>query len=419
MMRTEQPSWSLSARWILPVDQPPIEGGIVVIQGERIIAVEKHGDRKPDQDLGDYAILPGLVNAHTHLDLTGLRGVAPPSPDFTAWLRSVIVHRRNRSPEQVKADSRAGLAESLRFGTTLLGDIAAGGLTWPVLAQGPMRAVVFYEVLGLPRGRAEQAWTAAEDWLSAHPGTATCRPGLSPHAPYSVSDWLFYRAAEAANRLRLPLATHLAETAEECELLAEHRGPFVDFLAELGVWAPDSLVTSPEEVGLIYDGYVPDPFVPRLYIHGNHLDPALLHAVCRGAVVYCPRTHAAFGHPPHPFRDFLSRGVRVALGTDSLASNPDLDLLAEARYLHWHYPDFPADRLLHMATLAGAEALGWADETGSLTPGKSADLLVVPLAGNADADPHRQVFDASATLAPRRVMFRGQWVWGDPADCTV
>jgi aminodeoxyfutalosine deaminase len=419
MMHSRQSLWTLSARWVFPVDQLPIEGGNVVIHGGRIIAVEKHGACKPDINFGDCAIFPGLVNAHTHLDLTGLRGLAPPSPDFTAWLRSVIGHRRKRSPEQVQADSRAGLAECLRFGTTLLGDIAAGGLTWPVLAQGPLRAVVFYEMLGLPQGRAEQAWTAAEDWLSAHPPTATCRPGLSPHAPYSVSDWLFYRAAEAANRLRLPLATHLAETAAECELLAGHRGPFVDFLAELGVWAPDSLVTSPEEVGLIYDGYVHHLHVPRLYIHGNHLDPALLHTVSRGTIVYCPRTHAAFGHPPHPFQDFLSAGVRVALGTDSLASNPDLDLLAEARYLHRLCPDFPGDRLLHMATLAGAEALGWADETGSLTPGKSADLLVVPLAGDADADPHRRVFDASATSAPRRVMIRGQWVWGDPADCTV
>jgi cytosine/adenosine deaminase-related metal-dependent hydrolase len=353
-----------------------------------------------------------LVNAHTHLDLTGLRGLAPPSPDFTGWLRNVIIHRRNRSPEQVQADLRAGLAESLRFGTTLLGDIAAAGLSWPLLAQGPARAVVFYELLGLPQERAEPAWTAAEAWLGAHPGTATCRPGLSPHAPYSVSDWLFHRAAKAANQLRLPLATHLAETAAECELLAEHRGPFVDFLAELGVWVPDNLVTSPEEVGLIYDGDVHDPAVPRLYVHGNYLDPMLLHIVSRGTLVYCPRTHAAFGHPPHPFRDFLSRGVRIALGTDSLASNPDLDVLAEARFLHRLYPDLPGDRLLHMATLAGAEALGWANETGSLTPGKSADLLVVPLAGNESDDPHRRVFDAAASVAERQVMIRGQWVCG-------
>src|SRR5712692_5112142 len=124
MMRSKQPAWSLSARWILPVDRDPVEGGIVVIQGERIIAVEKHGDRKPDWDFGDCAILPGLVNAHTHLDLTGLRGLTPPSPDFTAWLRSVIVHRRSRTLEDVRTDIREGLAECLRFGTTLLGDIS-------------------------------------------------------------------------------------------------------------------------------------------------------------------------------------------------------------------------------------------------------------------------------------------------------
>jgi cytosine/adenosine deaminase-related metal-dependent hydrolase len=400
--------WTLTARWVFPVDGPPLERGVITIEEDRIAAVEPRGARAPDVDLGDAAILPGLVNAHTHLDLTGMRGLAPPTPDFTAWLRQVIGHRRGRTPEQVQADIRAGIAESLRCGTALMGDIAAGGLSWPALAQAPLRAVVFYELLGLPPGRAEQAWAAAEDWLPAHPSTVTCRPGLSPHAPYSVSDWLFSRAAAAAARLSLPLATHLAETAAECELLTDHRGPLVDFLAELGVWAPDCLVTSPEEVALMYDGYAPDPHVPRLYVHGNYLDLALSHLVSRGTIVYCPRTHAAFGHPPHPFRDFLARGVRVALGTDSLASNPDLSLLEEARFLHRRYPDVPGDVVLRMATLSGAEALGWANETGSLTPGKSADLVVLPLPMEDQADPHRLALESDQPV--ERVLWRGRWL---------
>ena len=144
---------------------------------------------------------------------------------------------------------------------------------------------------------------------------------------------------------------------------------------------------------------------PLLYVHGNYLRPdAPLPK--NASIIYCPRTHAAFGHPPHPFRDFLARGVRVAIGTDSLASNPDLDVLAEIRFLHRLYPDVPGAVLLRMATLSGAEALGWADETGSLAPGKSADLVVVPLAGD-DADPYRLLLGADAAV--RRVLFRGRW----------
>src|SRR5262249_1272892 len=119
-------------------------------------------------------------------------------------------------------------------------------------------------------------------------------------------------------------------------------------------------------------------------------------------------------HPPHPFRDFLARGVRVALGTDSLASNPDLDMLAEARFVHRRYPDVSGATLLRMATLAGAEALGWADETGSLEPGKSADLVMLPLSGKEEDDPHRLIFDSD--VPDRAVLWRGRWTRGSPGE---
>jgi cytosine/adenosine deaminase-related metal-dependent hydrolase len=395
-------TWTLTARWVFPVTAPPLERGLITVAGERIAAVEPHGARRADVDLGDAAALPGLVNAHTHLDLTGMRGLAPPSPDFTGWLRGVIAHRRARSPEQVHADVAAGLAESLRCGTTLLADISGDGGTWDALAAAPLRAVIFREILGLPMDRAAKAWGDATAWLAAHPATPTCRPGLGPHAPYSVRSALFFAAATAG----APSSVHLAESAAERELLGHRRGPFVSFLRDLGVWAPDGLADDPEHVLRLFNG-----LTPVLFAHGNFLR-ADSPIPDNGTVVYCPRTHAAFGHPPHPFRDFLGRGVRVALGTDGLASNPDLDLLAEARFLHRLYPDFPGAELLHMATLAGAEALGWADETGSLEAGKSADLTVIPLSSPQDGDPHRLVF--ASDLPVRRVLFRGRWTVGGP-----
>jgi cytosine/adenosine deaminase-related metal-dependent hydrolase len=264
-----------------------------------------------------------------------------------------------------------------------------------------LRAVVFDEVLGLPRTQAHQAWDKISS-LSNRSREETYRPGLSPHAPYSVRASLFRAVARVCEKRQLPLAIHLAETRDELELLEHQRGPLVPFLSELGAWDAHGLVKGIEQV-LRLNARVPN----FLLIHGNYLKPDL-EFPAGASVIYCPRTHAAFGHAPHPFRELLARGVRVALGTDSRASNPDLDMLAEARFLHRHYPDVPAATLLRMITLSGAEALGWHEETGSLTPGKSADLCALPLPAEKSLDPHELIFSSSARI--QAVLFRGKWL---------
>lgn len=399
---------TLTARWLLPGDGPPLEGGTITLAGGSIIAVEPRGRRRPDVDLGNVALLPGLVNAHTHLDLSGMRGKCPPTPDFVGWLRQVIAHRQATTPEQTQADIRAGLAECLRFGTTLVGDIASVGASWEALAESPVRAVVFYEVLGLSLERAQEADRIAAQWLATHPATSTCRPGISPHAPYSVRASLLSAMAELAQRFDAPLTIHLAESQEELELLHHQRGPFVAFLKERGVWDRDGLIASPGRVMEVCSSLVSH----GLFVHGNYLAPSA-RIPRHSTVVFCPRTHAAFGHPPHPFRDFIARGTRVALGTDGLSSNPDLDLLAEARFISRRYPDFPGEQLLRLATLSGAEALGWADVTGSLTPGKAADLVTVPLPDDDLNDPFNLLFASSHPV--QSVMIGGHWAWNAPA----
>jgi cytosine/adenosine deaminase-related metal-dependent hydrolase len=188
------------------------------------------------------------------------------------------------------------------------------------------------------------------------------------------------------------------------DLLENHRGPFVPFLQSLGVYDPAGLVASTEAVVASLN---PSPRL--LLVHGNHLDPEMVLPTT-ASVVYCPRTHAAFGHPPHPYRRFLERGVRVALGTDGRSSNPDLDILAEARWLHRHDPTLPAEVLLRMITLDAADALGWADECGSLEHGKSADLVVVPLPGaSSESD---RIFGHNAPVAG--TLFRGKWRGSPP-----
>jgi cytosine/adenosine deaminase-related metal-dependent hydrolase len=363
-------------------------------------AIEPRGKRSADEDLGNAAIIPGLVNAHTHLDLSGTRGQIPPSdPDhFPDWLRAVIASRIARTAEQVRAEIQLGRQECLRFGTTLVGDISADGGSWEALATSPMRAVVFRELIGLSEPRARAAAEAGALWYETHRSTATCRPALSPHSPYSARKSLLLHSGESGL-----VAIHLAESPGEMELLRSHSGPFVPFLQRLGAWDETGFVDSIETI------IRANRHAPRaLFVHANYLplEAAKLFQP-NMSIVYCPRTHAAFQHAPHPFREFLERGVRVCLGTDSLASNPDLDLLAEARFVHQQYPDFPGDRLLRMATLSGAEALGWADECGSLEVGKSADLAVVPLP-DQDGDPYELLF--AQQPGSRLSIFRGQTV---------
>src|SRR5262245_55890786 len=285
MAQTPDQPWTLTARWVFPVAGPPLERGTVTIDGERVAAVEPHGRRRPDVEFGDCALLPGLVNAHTHLDLTGMRGLAPPSPDFTGWLRKVIGYRRGRTAEQVQADVRDGLGECLRTGTTLIGDVSAGGASWDVLGSAPTRAVVFYELLGLTPDRAEAALSTAGAWLAGRADTPACRAGLSPHAPYSARATLIARAALLARQPRRPVAIHLAESLDELELLHRRRGPFVAFLKALGVWDPEGLADSPAAVMKLCDQRV-----PKLFVHGNHLAPSA-RVPRNSTVVYCPRTH--------------------------------------------------------------------------------------------------------------------------------
>lgn len=380
-----------TARWLFPIDAPPLERGTITIAHDKIVAVETHGTRTPAVDLGNAAIVPGFVNAHTHLDLTGARGLCPPMPDFTQWLRSVIAFRRARTTEQVQADIATGIAEGFRYGATLIGDIASGGASWDLLTDAKGRFVVFHELLGLTEEGAKQGWQNTKLWLSQRNTHELCYAGVSPHAPYSVHRTQY----SVLGTLALPIATHLAETNEELQLLRDHTGPFVEFLKLLGVWNPD---------GLIADPWTVIGALPRgLFVHGNYLDPATPFLPTQ-TVVVCPRTHAAFAHPHHPFPKM---NVRVALGTDSLASNPDLDILAEARFLRRHYPEVEPAAIMRMLTLSGAEALGFDNVTGSLTVGKSADLVIMPLPSDDRDDPHDLLLDSVLPIS--RVMFRGEW----------
>ncbi|MFV1966765.1 MAG: amidohydrolase family protein, partial [Pirellulaceae bacterium] len=394
---------SCRARWILPVDSRPIRNGLLTVKGDRIVAVGDGPSRSDTVDFGNAVLLPGLVNAHTHLEYSerespiGQHGMA-----FVDWIAEVVAWKRARDADPAKGlrrrsqAVRRGLMECGRSGVTSVGEIAT--LPWtcePYVASAGIDCVAFLEVIGLAKANENGLMDAVEQFVLAREDThrgMDC--GVSPHSPYSVNRDLLSHICEWSAKAKLPVAMHLAETAEELQLLATGEGPFVDLLLSLGAW--DATAFSP--------GGRPTSYLERLarchralVIHGNFLDEDEIRFVAehgdRMSIVYCPRTHAYFGHPRYPLAEMLAAGVNVALGTDSRASNPDLCLLKEMRYVAKTYPEIDWSDVIRMGTLAGAQALGIVGRAGSLTPGKNADFVAVRLPDDSASRPETLLED--------------------------
>jgi len=395
---------TLAARFVFPVEGPPISNGWVAIRDGRITALGGPGERTPDIDLGNVAITPGFVNAHTHLELNPL-GIEADDPsrwpeDQVDWLKQVVDHRRAQPGERFEIAVRRHLNALLNAGTTFVADTSTLGRSWEAIADAPLRGVVFSELIGLKRMRGLETSRRAWEWIGAidpaEQVRANARPGLSPHAPYSTAGWLYHRAASVG----LPLSTHLAELPEERELLATRSGRLRAFLEEIDAWDPEWEPISSEPADYIRQGALRE--ADWIVAHGTYLEPSHYwrlrpEASANGhrvAVAYCPRTHARFGHRSHPYRSMLERGVVVCLGTDSLASTPTLSILDEMRFLRAADRELPGALLLTMGTLFGAWAFRAETVTGSLKPGKSADLAVVALPDREDPDPYDSLFDS-------------------------
>jgi cytosine/adenosine deaminase-related metal-dependent hydrolase len=314
-----------------------------------------------------------------------------------------MLQRTRLSDDELAARSehgaRQGIAQSLRFGVSTVGDISRQcSVTRPILARSPLRAVSYGEVMAMAqrRGRLEEHIAVAADSACR---TSRLQIGISPHAPYSVEPQGYQRCLQVARQRALPLTTHLAESAAELPFLFDHSGP----LREL--W--DAWLTWDDRVPRYAGG--PIRFArdlglldyPSLLAHVNYVDDEELDILARGqaSVVYCPRTHAFFAHPPHRFRDMLARGINVCLGTDSCASSSDLDLRAELRLEKQLAPAMPLQEMLALVTSNAAAALGLQQVTGDLRPGLAADLLVL-------AGPPESLLDA--TTSPAALLVAGQ-----------
>jgi len=367
--------FALQARWVVPIETPPIEGGVVTIDGDKIIAV---GTRTDDvttvQDLGDVVLIPGLVNAHTHLEFSQLANpLGQPGLSLPEWIQLVIAGRKQ--PSDAAIGLVAGLQESLRSGVTSLGEISTTALPVGAFDSLP-ELVAFQEVIGFSAARIDSVFRALEARIQASP--IHYRHGVSPHAPYTVHPELLQRIIELACRHRLPVAMHLAESREELQLLRENKGPFRELLEAQSMW--DSDVFAPSLEPLDYLRILAQ--APRsLVVHGNYLSQQEIEFIADSrhqmSIVYCPRTHAYFGHPPYPLQEILAAGGQLAVGTDSRASNPDLSLLSELQFIAQTHPNLAPEQVFRLGTLSGAEALGIENQVGSLVPGKLANLTTI------------------------------------------
>jgi aminodeoxyfutalosine deaminase len=370
------------AAWVLPIAAPPVRDGWVLLDAGRIRA---SGVGEPPLsvvnplvvetiDLGDAAILPGLVNAHTHLELSWMRNQVPPSDSMPAWASQLMALRRGST-----GDPAAPIVDAVRdvraAGTSLVGDVTNTLAAYDVLGDSELSAAIFRELLGFNAPDPEQLVADAGAQLKALMPLVWLRPSIVPHAPYSVSPALFAAIARAAGDRAISI--HLGESAEELQFLRDGTGAWRELLGQLGVWndrwQPPGCgpVEYLERLGLLNHRL--------LAVHGTHLDDGELAKLAgvRATVVTCPRSNRWTGAGVPPIERFYASGVRVAIGTDSLASVQDLNLFAELAAVRHLAPDVPAARILKSATLDGAVALGFQADYGSIEVGKLADLIAV------------------------------------------
>lgn len=376
------------ARWVLPISAAPIENGTVAVAHGRIAYVGSRSGAPPgsDSDLGDALLMPGLVNAHTHLELTVMRGFLE-DLDFAQWImRLNRVKRAVLDREQMLDGARLGVEEGLRAGITTYADTCDTGVAFDAMREAGVRGIVYQEVFGPDPAACEQAMTELRAKVLAmrQRETPLVRVGVSPHAPYTVSDLLYEAVARYAEEETLPVAVHIAESEVERRLVEEGEGVFADGLRKRNIGVAPRARSSVELLERTR-------ILKRrpLMIHCVRVDATdiALMAAASVPVAHCPASNAKLGHGIAPLLEMIEAGLTVGLGSDSVASNNAMDMLAESRSAVFsqrarlaRHDALSARDALFLATIGGAKALGLEREIGSLEAGKSADLAAFPLA---------------------------------------
>lgn len=376
-----------TAKWVVPVTQPPILNGCVVEHEGRIVYVGS-ADGAPageDHDLGESVLLPGIVNAHTHLELTSMRGFLE-DLCFNDWIDKLRSSRKEALTDEMLLDSaRFGIVEGLHAGITTYADTCSTGLVMQAMLEMGVRGIMYQETFGSAPEQCDESMAVLRAALArlAPMQTDLVRLGVSPHAPYTISDSLYAASARLANELGLPMGLHIAESASEQEIVCNASGPFAE------EWRLRGLTVTPRArtpVALLEATGCLSP--STMLIHCVQLDAEDIDTIARHgcSVAHCPASNAKFGHGISPVADLLAKGVIIGLGSDSVASNNRMDILEEARLailfqraVKQSERAFSAQQALELATIGGARALGIGDKVGSLEVGKDADLAAFSL----------------------------------------
>jgi len=425
----------IRARTVVTMDAAPIENGAVAVSGNQIddslsgsspsraarlcraapagsvVDVGRFDELKTRNagqivDLGEQALLPGLINAHCHLDYTCLRGKIPPQRTFADWIRAINAEKARLSPKDYLSSINEGFAEAKRFGTTTIANLTAFPDLIPQI-QAPIHTCWFTELIDVrARKHAKEIVDVAIESL----GRARSDPvlseaeggvprGLAPHALFTASKNLFECCEEIALRENVLLTTHLAESREEMEMFRDASGPLYEFLKGIGRPMDDCGNETPLErfLDLIGRGGSPNrpqaievnrPYLPWIVAHLNELAESdfemLENAKGHFHVVHCPRSHDYFKHSHFPFKRLDSLGFNICLGTDSLASNENLSLFAEMRAFQRSEPGISPDEILKMVTVNPAMALHREKMIGRIRPGFCADLIAIPCSQGDD-----------------------------------
>jgi len=405
----------IRARMVVTMDGAPIENGAVAVSGNRIVDVGRFDDIKTRNagnavDLGEQVLLPGLINAHCHLDYTCLRGKIPPQKSFTDWIRVINAERSELSPKDYVASINDGFEEAKRFGTTATANLTA----FPELisqVQPPIRTWWFAELIDVRAP--ESANELADSALEALDQTENW--GLAPHALFTASENLYRRCEEIAHRENILLTTHLAESREEMQMFRDAAGPLYEFLRHIRRPMDDCGNKTPLGVFVRASG---DRALPHWIVaHLNELDESDFELLEKSAlkfhIVHCPRSRDYFCHSHFPLERLRALGFNICLGTDSLSTTrkngkqkPELDLFAEMRALAANDESILPEEILKMATVNGAHALGLAGKTGELSENAFADLIAIPFTGKV-ADIYEAVLHHASTVSVS--MVDGQW----------
>jgi len=386
---------------VLPISSPPLTRGAVRVEGAEVVAVGPASDlaAQPGEavtDLGASTLLPGLINAHCHLDFTRFKGALSPKQGFTEWIKTINALRRSLTMQDYIDSIAEGFELLAQGGATTVANIEAFPELLPHLPVPPLRTWWFLELIDVrSRIDGDETLLGALSFFEKHPEWPGGF-GLSPHAPYTASVDLYRLARTCGEKYGMLSTTHIAESVEEHEMFSHAKGPLYDFLASLGRDNSDcgqgSALSHLVEHGVIGPNCI--------IAHLNYLQDYDYELVARSgaSVVHCPKCHTYFGHAPFPLKALRERGVNVCLGTDSLASNSSPDMRSEMREVQAMHGLGDRD-VLEMVLLNGARALGQAGKLGEISRGSTADLVAFPhaateadsSAGEFDADPYRRV----------------------------